>query len=193
MLLAPILGAQQPTAPPASPANEWRQFRGSPALTGISSSTVPTTLKVLWTYELGDIIESSAAIAGGVVYVGGGNGDLVALDFESGKLKWKYPTGNLIGESSPAVGGDAVFVGDLGGLMHAVNMADGKGLWTFKTSSEIKSSPVLAEGAVLFGSYDGNLYAVDQKSGKLRWKFTTNGMLSRFSTQYVSGINDSPI
>src|SRR4030095_13127766 len=171
------LGAQQTTAPSASPANEWRQFRGSPTLSGISSSSAPTTLKVLWTYELGDIIESSAAIAGGVVYVGGGNGDLAALDLDSGKLKWKYSTGNLIGESSPAVGADAVFVGDLGGLMHAVRIVDGKALWVFKTASEIKSSPVLADGAVLFGSYDGNLYAVDQKSGKLRWKFTTNGMV----------------
>jgi eukaryotic-like serine/threonine-protein kinase len=177
-LAVATLGAQQPaSAPPSSPANEWRQFRGSPSLTGLSSSTVPTTLKVLWTYELGDIIESSAAIADGVVYVGGGNGDLAALDLESGKLKWKYTTGNLIGESSPAVSADTVFVGDLGGLMHAVRIADGKALWTFKTAAEIKSSPVLAEGAVLFGSYDGNLYAVDQKSGKLRWKFTTNGMV----------------
>src|SRR5262245_33117787 len=149
VLLAPIAGAQQAAAPPSSPANEWRQFRGSPTLTGISSSSVPTTLKVLWTYELGDIIESSAAIVGGVVYVGGGNGDLVALDLESGKLKWKYSTGNLIGESSPSVGADAVYVGDLGGLMHAVRIADGKGLWTFKTASEIKSSPVIADGAVL--------------------------------------------
>jgi outer membrane protein assembly factor BamB len=177
VLLAPVAGAQQQPAPSIAPANEWRQFRGSPRLTGLSSSTVPVTLKVLWTYELGDIIESSAAIADGVVYVGGGNGDLVALDFDSGKLKWKYSTGNLIGESSPAVGADAVYVGDLGGLLHAVRIADGKMLWTFKTTSEIKSSPVIANGAVLFGSYDGNLYAVDEKTGRLRWKFTTNGMV----------------
>ena len=176
VLLAPAAGAQQP-ALSSAPANEWRQFRGSPRLTGLSSSTVPATLKVLWTYELGDIIESSAAIADGVVYVGGGNGDLVALDFDSGKLKWKYSTGNLIGESSPAVGAEAVFVGDLGGLLHAVRIADGKALWTFKTTSEIKSSPVIANGAVLFGSYDGNLYAIDEKTGRLRWKFTTNGMV----------------
>ncbi|HEY1306236.1 MAG TPA: PQQ-binding-like beta-propeller repeat protein [Vicinamibacterales bacterium] len=174
---ATLLGAQQPAAPATSAADAWKQFRGSPTLTGLSSSSVPAALKVLWTYDLGDIIESSAAIAGGVVYVGGGNGDLVALDLQSGKLKWKYTTGNLIGESSPAVGTDAVYVGDLGGLMHAVRIGDGKGLWTFKTASEIKSSPVIADGAVLFGSYDGNLYAVDEKTGRLRWKFTTNGMV----------------
>ena len=67
--------------------------------------------------RVGDPIDSSAAISGGVVCVGAGTGDLLALDLASGKLLWKYATGNLIGESSPAVGTDAVFVGDLGGLV----------------------------------------------------------------------------
>jgi len=173
--------ATQPGGPPAptetAPADEWRQFRGTPRLTGNSSTTLPATLKVLWTYDVGDLIDSSAAIANGVVYVGGGNGDLIALDLASGKLRWKYSTGNLIGESSPTVSGSAVYIGDLGGLVHAVNVADGKGLWTYRTASEIKSSPVVADGAVLIGSYDGSLYAFEPMSGKLKWKVMTNGMV----------------
>jgi hypothetical protein len=66
-------------APRATPADEWRQFRGSPQLRGVSASTLPATLKLLWTYESSDPIDSSAAIAGGVVYVGAGTGDLLAL------------------------------------------------------------------------------------------------------------------
>ena len=174
--LGTTLSAQQPS-PGAAPADEWRQFRGTPRLTGNSSSTLPPTLKVLWTYDVGDLIDSSAAIVNGVVYVGGGNGDLLALDLASGKLKWKYTTGNLIGESSPAVSDTAVYIGDLGGLVHAVNIADGKGLWTYRTASEIKSSPVVADGAVLVGSYDGSLYAFEPKTGKLKWKAVTNGMV----------------
>ena len=170
------LSAQQPS-PAAAPADEWRQFRGTPRLTGNSSTTLPATLKVMWTYDVGDLIDSSAAIVNGVVYVGGGNGDLLALDLASGKLKWKYTTGNLIGESSPAVSDTAVYIGDLGGLVHAVNIADGKGLWTYRTASEIKSSPVVADGAVLVGSYDGSLYAFEPATGKLKWKAMTNGMV----------------
>lgn len=166
----------------ASPADEWRQFRGTPRLTGVSASTPPATLKVLWTYELGDVVDSSAAIVGGVVYVGGGNGDLVALDFESGKLRWKYTTGNLIGESSPAVTADTVFIGDLGGIFHAVNIADGTPRWTFRTMSEIKASPVVVSDpvrgdTVLVGSYDAHIYALDAKTGRLRWKVETMGQV----------------
>ena len=175
-----LISATMPIAgqmPLTAPAEEWRQFRGSPQLHGVSASSLAATPKLLWTYESSDPIDSSAAIVGGVVYVGAGTGDLLALDLASGKLRWKYSTGNLIGESSPAVGTDAVFVGDLAGLVHAVSLRDGKPLWTFKTGAEIKSSPVLVNDVVLIGSYDTHLYALDARSGKLRWKVVTKGMV----------------
>ncbi len=158
-------------------AGEWRQFRGSPQLSGVSSSTPPAQLKLLWTYDAGKPISSSAAIANGVVYVGGGDGDLHAIDLASGKPRWKYTTGNVIGESSPAVGEDTVYVGDLGGTLHAVGITDGKRRWTFETEGEIQASPVIAGGAVLVGSYDTHLYAIDARTGRLRWKVPTAGMV----------------
>ncbi len=185
LLLVAILPAVG-QGPVVAPANEWRQFRGNPRLTGVSASTPPATLKLRWTYEAGDVIDSSAAIADGVVYVGGGDGDLIALDLASGALRWKYATGNLIGESSPAVGPDAVYIGDLGGILHAVSTRDGKALWTFKTGSEIKSSPVVVPGVpgvtgvsdvVLIGSYDGHLYALEARTGRVRWKVLTKGQV----------------
>mgnify|MGYP003578278483 CR=1 FL=1 len=118
LVLGPTLSAQRP-APASAAADAWRQFRGTPNLTGVSASTPPATLKVLWTYDVKDVIDSSAAIVDGVVFVGGGNGDLLALDLASGKLRWKYTTGNLIGESSPAVADGVVYIGDLGGLGQA--------------------------------------------------------------------------
>ncbi len=178
LAIVPALAAQQPSAGVAA-ADEWPQFRGSPRLTGVSAGAPPDTLKVLWTYEAGDVIESSAAIADGIVYVGGGNGDLVALDLATGTLRWKYATGNLIGESSPAVADGIVYIGDLGGVLHAVSARDGKALWTFKTASEIKSSPVVVSDVVLIGSYDGYLYALEARTGRERWKVLTQGRCTR--------------
>ncbi len=174
-----LIGAVASTAAqrPAAPAAAWPQFRGTPQLTGRSAAALPPTLKLLWMYNAGDVIDSSAAIVEGVVYVGGGNGDLLALDLDSGKLRWKYQTGNLIGESSPAVAGGTVYIADLGGVLHAVNVRDGKPLWTFKTASEIKSSPVVVNDVVLIGSYDGHLYGVEVKTGRMRWKVLTNGQV----------------
>ena len=59
LFIAPVKLHAQDT-----PADNWSQFRGNPRLTGVSDSKVPADLKLLWTYEAGDSIESSAAIVG---------------------------------------------------------------------------------------------------------------------------------
>ena len=92
-----------------SAADEWPQFRGNPQLTGVTASVVPATLKLLWTYEAGDAIESSAAISGGSVYVGAQTAELLAIDLATGKLRWKYKAQDGIGESSPAVANGVVY------------------------------------------------------------------------------------
>ena len=144
-----------------APADAWPQFRGNPSLTGVSDTTLPAELTLLWTYEADEAIDSSAAIADGIVYVGTYAGSLIALDLATGDERWTYTTGDLgIGESSPAVAGDLVFIGDLGGVFHAVDTETGTARWTFETLGEIKSSPVIIDDRVLIGSYDGYLYGL---------------------------------
>lgn len=161
-----------PTAHSES-ADAWPQFRGNYSNTGVSPSQPPADLKLVWTYDAGDLIESSAAIADNTVYVGTGKSALIAVDLQTGKLKWSYKTPEAIGESSPAVGGGMVFVGDLSGIFHAVNAATGQGVWSYKTDGEIKSSPVIVGDRVLIGSYDGALYCFNARDGKTMWKFKT--------------------
>ena len=165
------------TATSQSPTSEWRQFRGNPRLTGVSTSAPPEALKLIWKYQAGEAILGSPAVANGAVYVGVANGDFLAVDFASGKLLWKYATKSFVDESSPAVGTNAVYFGDLDGVVHAVNPRDGTALWTFKTMGEIKSSPVVVNDRVIIGSYDGHLYALDARTGKLIWKYMTEGMV----------------
>src|SRR5687767_7887388 len=80
-----VLVAQQPSA-------DWSQFRGNPQLTGVAAVTLPASLKVMWTFDAGASIESSAAIADGTVFVGSAAGELVALDLQSGAVRWRYKT-----------------------------------------------------------------------------------------------------
>lgn len=178
------------------PEPGWPQFRGNPALTGVATTAMPDTLKLLWTAELGESIESSAAISDGKVFVGSMPGELSALDLTNGEVLWKYKVSeDGLGESSPAVHAGVVYVGDLAGVLHAVSARDGKPLWTFKTGSEIKSSPVVVDGKVLIGSYDEHLYALTATKGELLWKLraagpvhSTAGISRRAGgTAYVAG------
>ncbi len=202
-------------------ADAWGQFRGNPALTGISTSPLPRSLKLLWSLDVGESIESSAAIVDGVVYVGAQSGDLLAVSLISGKEIWRYRTTQFetgesslrskpgigddqadrttpfgIGESSPCVGHGLVYIGDLGGVLHAVNAKTGKAVWTFPTESEIKSSPVLVGDLVLIGSYDSHLYALDALKGRLRWKVVTEGYVHATPSvsegmAYISGCDET--
>lgn len=73
----------------------WPQFRANAQLTGVASTALPPALKVMWTFDAKGAIESSAAIADGTVYVGTAAGELVALDFQTGAVRWRYRTGEI--------------------------------------------------------------------------------------------------
>ena len=71
----------------------WPQFRGNPNLTGLTISDNPELTDLRWTFDVGDSIESSAAISDGMVYVGSQSGNLLAISLGSrgqgGILDWK--------------------------------------------------------------------------------------------------------
>lgn len=158
-----------------TPGDNWSQFRGNHHLTGVSLSDVPRSLKLIWTYEAGDAIESSAAIVGGTVFVGSQKGDLVALNLDNGSVYWKYSTGAAIGESSPAYADGVVYIADLNGWMNAIDASNGQKRWAFKANGEIKSSPVVVGDKVLIGSYDQHLYCLSTRNGSVLWKAKTDG------------------
>jgi outer membrane protein assembly factor BamB len=169
-LLFPFAAQAQDT-----PADNWSQFRGNHSLTGVSQSAVAATPKLLWTFEAGDSVESSAAIVGGTVFAASQKGELVALNLQNGAVYWKFSTGSPVGESSPAYGSGVVYIGNLDGWLNALNATDGRKLWAFKTGGEIKSSPVVVGDRVLIGSYDQNLYCLSTRNGSVLWKTRTDG------------------
>ena len=180
----------------ANAADEWAQFRGNSQLTGVASGSLPANLKLIWTYDAGEGINSSAAIAGEVVYVGSRSKDLLAIDLQTGKLKWKNRGNDAIDESSPTVSGGIVYVGDVGGALHAVDAASGKSLWTFQSEAEIRSSPVVSGDRLLIGSYDGSLYCLSRRDGKLLWKVPTDNYVHstpaiRDGVAYFSGCDEN--
>ncbi|HEX9654587.1 MAG TPA: PQQ-binding-like beta-propeller repeat protein [bacterium] len=162
---------------------DWPMFRGNPQNTGVASGVLPENPEPLWTFAAGDVVESSAAIADGMVYFGSLDGFLYALDFATGELKWKYQAADEI-KSSPAVYNGVVYFGDELGTFHALDGRSGEKKWTFKADGGIISSanffsaePIRSGGEerVLFGAYDNFLYCLSAKDGALVWKLETDG------------------
>jgi outer membrane protein assembly factor BamB len=93
--------------------------------TGYSTSTAPSTNQTLWNYTTVGSVESSPAVAGGVVYVGSDDDHVYALNATTGKQVWNYTTGSWV-FSSPAVAGGVVYVGSNDHHVYALNAITGK-------------------------------------------------------------------
>ena len=127
----------------------------------------------------GGNVDTSAAIADGVAYIGSHDGYLYAFDLQSGEGLWRAKLGPEV-TGSTAVVGDRVVVGTGDGSTWAVNRADGSVAWTARTGNQmINSTPVttVRDGAelIVIGSTDGSLYFLDPASGTEKAKVTLEG------------------
>jgi outer membrane protein assembly factor BamB len=129
-----------------------------------------------------DCFLSSPAISGGAVYFGSGDGNVYALDAATGKLNWKFHTGDVV-HASPAIADGTLFIGSWDSFFYALDAATGAEKWRFKTGEDrdthnqvgIQSSAAVADGTVYFGCRDSKLYAVDAKTGQKKWEFNNKG------------------
>jgi len=206
-----ILGVALVCVSAAWGANAQSMFRGDAAHTGVYGSEGPRQFhRLKWKFPTGDRIVSSPILKDNVIYFGGDDGNVYAVDATDGHQIWKHKTGGPV-PSTPAVEGETLYVGSYDGKFHALDTRTGATRWKFSTEGERRfeakglhgnqpknqtmadvfdiflSSPVVARGTVYFGSGDGNVYALDAVSGVLKWKFRT-GDVVHASPAYADGI-----
>jgi len=128
-----------------------------------------------------DLFLSSPAVAGGTVFFGSGDGNVYALDAQSGALRWKFATGDVV-HASPAVAGGMVYVGSWDSWFYALDAATGQQRWRFHGGEDalmhnqvgFASSPTVVDGVVYTGCRDANVYALDAATGAEKWRFYNN-------------------
>ena len=157
---------------------EWAMYQRDPSHTGYSADgDFRSKGAIKWSYSTDEPFVSSPAVVGDRVYLGTGDGRVVALREDSGEVVWEYRVGPRV-ESSVAVAGDMVFVGHLNGEVLALDKNDGSLIWEFSAGDRVYhrifSSPAVHDGTVYIGSGDGRLYALDALTGEERWSYLTN-------------------
>ena len=137
-------------------------------------------VKARWTFRAGRCTAATPAVDGHTVYMSflnkppcnatrsGLDGQVVALNADTGKVRWRVTIGPT--ESSPLVVDGVVYVGDWNGKVYALTAATGATRWTFRTGDKVKGAISFAGGRVFFGSYDHHVYALNARSGKLFWR-----------------------
>jgi outer membrane protein assembly factor BamB len=128
-----------------------------------------------------DLYTSSPAVSDGHVYFGSGDGNVYALDAQTGVLQWKFATGDIV-HASPAVANGTVYIGSWDSNLYALDADTGREKWRFKAGDDpvihnqqgFQSSATIVDGVVYVGCRDGHLYAIDAGTGHKRWDYPTN-------------------
>jgi outer membrane protein assembly factor BamB len=132
-------------------------------------------------------LQSSPAVADGVVYVGSRDGSFYAVDAKSGKLRWKKDDGFPWVITSPAVADGHVFIGSSDGhYVASLDAATGKEDWKTNVDVLVWSSPAVASDAVIAGDGAGRVNAFDRMTGKQLWTFRA-GTSDLYSSPAVDG------
>ena len=82
-----------------------------------------------------DFYLSSPAVWDGKVYFGSGDGNVYALDADTGTLAWKFKTGDVV-HASPAIVDGTLFIGSWDSYFYALDARTGKTKWRFKTGED---------------------------------------------------------
>ena len=168
LLLATLVGQ-------ATAQSIWGQRGYNAQHSGRSGVASKATGAQLWNFTspgagAGNTFSTSPAIsASGVIFVGGRDGGLVAIDGKSRTQLWRYQTAQI--DSSPAIStdGSTVFVGSDAGKLHAVDAVTGKLKWNHSAQGEVNSSPCVSATAVFFAGMSGRVTAVAAASGHALW------------------------
>jgi len=177
-------------------ADDWPTYRRDNIRSTRSNLSVPSEVVLEWQY-VPDVPNTCTApvSVGGLVFVGGSDGIVRALDAVDGKPKWTAFTGGII-RIAPAVASGRVLAGSGDGWIYAFEAANGGLLWRFRAAPVERKIPVygmlssnwpVASGVVVedgvayaaagIANYDGtHVYALDAASGNIRWQNSTSGL-----------------
>ena len=130
-------------------------------------------VETLWSANVGEGIgERSAKIspvyAYKKIYVADGEGKVVAVNPENGKIIWEVDS-ELPIAGGPAVASRIVALGTSQGELLVLDAETGEEKWRAQVSSEIISSPAIGEGHVVARTVDGKIFAFDAKTGEQKW------------------------
>lgn len=139
----------------------------------------------LWTQDLGAPGAGAPAISGDTVYVVARNGTGLAIDGQSGKVKWRLSgvedVARYDGGAGPSVSGDLAVFPFASGEVVGVFPEGGRQRWSAvvagrrpgtaaaRAASGISGDPVIEDGRVYAGNASGRLSALDDFTGETIW------------------------
>lgn len=156
-----------------------------------------STGDIVWSYETGNYINGSPAVAKGQTAFGGCDAIVHVVDLNSGKLAAEVDIGAYIIGSAALLDGKA-YIGHYENAFICVDLEKKEVAWSYRDRSfPYASSPAVTADKVLFGGRDRRLHCVARDTGEPVWTFAARGRVESSpvvtGTQVVVGSDDGRI
>ncbi len=117
----------------------------------------------------------SPTVVDGILYCGGSDHFVHAIDAESGMEIWRFEAGANLGAGITVAEGK-VFFGIIRGepRYHALDKNTGKLLWKSGEFGNVWVAAQYNSGKLFFGNMEGMMYAVDAANGRKIWSYDTS-------------------
>ena len=187
-----------PSPIPATATPSWSDalpmFRGSLDHIGVYNAPAIHKLGgVKWKFKAEGAVTTSPALADGLIYFGSQDGNLYALNSESGEKVWGFHTESPI-DSSPAISNGLVYFQSNDGFTYALDAKSGTLKWKAETGPDrpidfdfLSSSPTVQDHIVYIGGNNGKMYALNADTGAEIWAVDALGPNSIRSSPAVIG------
>ena len=147
---------------------------------------------LLWKYPVRTSIKNTIAIESGIVFAQDVQGNLYAVDAETGKLCWEsqLPVNGLPNLIDGLVTDKGIVYAGSGKALSAFEATTGKLIWRNKdwAQREGTTSTLTVGNDVLVGSVQWTaLYGNDAKTGKMLWNISDHGLRNRGASAAMHG------
>jgi len=139
----------------------------------LESETIAWTVKATDAYT--EMCANKVTLQDGVLYVPFINGEIFAIDNQTGAVFWKSRIGNskdqiVLKDQLPIIQDGKLFITAQNQNIYALNIKDGSLLWNYKLDSTNNDIPVLYFDNKIFTQSGNSLYSFEANSGKLLYQ-----------------------
>ena len=147
-----------------------------------------TLAEPAWTFDAGSPLWAGPTLAAGLVYAGGEDGQLHAVDATTGRKHWSFKAGGKL-RTRPTVAAGAVLFQADDGFLYKLDASTGGELWRRRLVDKpverlpfdnpksrydrFGSDVSVAGGRLFVGTHNGRVLALDAASGEQVWEFAT--------------------
>lgn len=179
----PNLKGQAVGVSSAQTMSSWPQVGGNPSH-ALPNIALGKQLQEKWHTSVGDgscddcRLIANVITGPGHVYAMDAAGRVVAVDAQSGSVKWEYDTapedlpGQALGGGIAYTNGKIIATTSFGEII-AISAANGKQVWRKELGAPMRIAPTVAGGKLYIVNINNELICVSPDSGEVKWRHSS--------------------